>query len=106
MICRIFVGKGACRGHIYSFARRARYACVLCLPDTHWRILRTNNPMERLMRKIRRRTRVLGVFPDRQSALMLLAARPQQIATPRCGTRRYLAMEALTQPLTDEVTDP
>ena len=73
-------------------------------PDTHWRSLRTNNPMERLMREIRRRTRVVGAFPDGQSALMLVAARLRHIATTHWGTRRYLAMEALTQPLTEEVT--
>ena len=63
-------------------------------PDTHWRSLRTNNPMERLMREIRRRTRVVGAFPDGQSALMLVAARLRHIATTHWGTRRYLAMEA------------
>ena len=73
-------------------------------PDTHWRSLRTNNPLERLMREIRRRTRVVGAFPDGQSALMLVAARLRHIATTHWGTRRYLAMEALTQPLTEEVT--
>lgn len=39
-------------------------------PDTHWRRIRTNNPLERIMREIRRRTRVVGAFPDGQSALM------------------------------------
>ena len=34
------------------------------LPPEHWRCLRTNNPLERLMREIRRRTRVVGAFPD------------------------------------------
>ena len=33
------------------------------LPPQHWRCLRTNNPLERLMREIRRRTRVVGAFP-------------------------------------------
>lgn len=46
-----------------------------CIPQEHWRCLRTNNPLERLMRIIRRRTRVVGAFPDGQSALMLVAAR-------------------------------
>jgi transposase-like protein len=41
-------------------------------PREHWRSLRTNNPLERLDREIRRRTRVVGAFPDGQSALMLL----------------------------------
>jgi hypothetical protein len=35
-------------------------------PSQHWRSLRTNNPLERLMREIRRRTRVVGAFPDGQ----------------------------------------
>ena len=32
-------------------------------PREHWRSIRTNNPMERIMREIRRRTRVVGNFP-------------------------------------------
>ncbi len=40
-------------------------------PDQHRRQLRTNNPLERIMREIRRRTRVVGSFPDGHSALML-----------------------------------
>lgn len=45
------------------------------MPAEHWRCLRSNNPLERLMRDIRRRTRVLGAFTDCHSALMLVAAR-------------------------------
>ncbi|MCK5708187.1 MAG: transposase [Candidatus Aureabacteria bacterium] len=37
----------------------------------HWRRIKTNNPLERLMREIRRRTRVVGNFSDGKSALML-----------------------------------
>jgi transposase-like protein len=64
-------------------------------PQEHWRHLRTNNPLERIMREIRRRTRVVGSFPDGQSALMLVAARLRHIAGTRWGTRRYLNMERL-----------
>lgn len=35
-------------------------------PDIHWQKIRTNNPLERIMREIRRRTRVVGAFPDRR----------------------------------------
>ena len=38
-------------------------------PEEHSRRIRTNNPLERLLREIRRRTRVVGAFPDGQSAL-------------------------------------
>ena len=44
-------------------------------PQEHWRRIRTNKPLERIMREIRRRTRVVGNFPDGESALMLSAAR-------------------------------
>lgn len=39
-------------------------------PSTHWRQIRTNNPLQRIIREIRRRTRVVGAFPDGKSALI------------------------------------
>ena len=48
-------------------------------PQEHWRRIRTNNPLERINREIRRRTKVVGCFPDGQSALMLVAARLRHI---------------------------
>ena len=66
-------------------------------PSEHWRSLRTNNPMERLMREIRRRTRVVGAFPDGKSALMLVAARLRYVAGTRWGTKRYLQMNRLAE---------
>jgi putative transposase len=44
-------------------------------PDVHWQKIRTNNPLERIMREIRRRTRVVDAFPDGLSCLNLAAAR-------------------------------
>ena len=67
-------------------------------PAGHWRRIRTNNPLERIIREIRRRTRVVGAFPDGESALMLVAARLRHIATTKWGTKRYLRMELLNQP--------
>jgi len=67
-------------------------------PREHWRSLRTNNPLERIMREIRRRTRVVGCFPDGRSALMLVAARLRHIAGSRWGERRYLKVERLEEP--------
>jgi transposase-like protein len=64
-------------------------------PREHWRCLRTNNPLERVMREIRRRTRVVGAFPDGRSALMLVAARLRYVAGTRWGTKRYLNMTRL-----------
>ena len=66
-------------------------------PDTHWRRIRTNNPLERMMREIKRRTKVVGAFPDGQSALMLCAARLRHIASTKWGTKRYLSMDELNK---------
>jgi len=66
-------------------------------PSEHWRCLRTNNPLERLMREIRRRTRVVGAFPDGNSALMLVAARLRHVASTQWGTKRYLQMNRLAE---------
>jgi putative transposase len=69
----------------------------MAFPSEHWRQIRTNNPLERIMREIRRRTRVVGAFPDGRSALMLVAARLRHIAGTRWGTRRYLDMDRLRE---------
>lgn len=64
-------------------------------PCAHWQRLRTNNPLEHILREIRRRTRVVGAFPDEHSALMLCAARLRRIAGMRWGTKRYMYMSLL-----------
>ena len=66
-------------------------------PDKHHRQIRTNNPLERIMREIRRRSRVVGCFPDGKSALMLAAARLRYIAGSKWGTRRYMNMQRLKE---------
>ena len=66
-------------------------------PPSHWARIKTNNPLERIMREIRRRTRVVGAFPDGHSALMLVGARLRHIAGTKWGTRKYLRMELLDQ---------
>jgi len=64
-------------------------------PEEHWRRIRTNNPLERILREIRRRTRVVGAFPDGQSALNLAAARLRHVAGTEWSTKRYLSMDLL-----------
>jgi transposase-like protein len=66
-------------------------------PEEHWRRIRTNNPLERLMREIRRRTRVVGAFPDGHSCLNLAAARLRHVAGTAWSQKRYLTMTPLTQ---------
>lgn len=64
-------------------------------PRGHWRRVRTNNLLERLMKEIRRRTRVVGAFPDGRSAVMLAAARLRHVAYTDWGERAYLDMKLL-----------
>ena len=66
-------------------------------PAAHWRRIRTNNAIERLNREIRRRTRVVGTFPDGRSALMLVTARLKYVAESEWGSRRYLDMTLLDE---------
>ena len=64
-------------------------------PNEHRRRIRTNNMIERLNREIRRRTRVVGSFPDSNSALMLICARIRYVTANEWSTRRYLDMSRL-----------
>ena len=73
-------------------------------PSEHHRQIRTNNMLERVMREIRRRTRVVGAFPDGRSALMLAAARLRYVSGSRWGTRRYMDMNRLQEMQTIEST--
>lgn len=66
-------------------------------PREHWRRIRTNNAIERLNREIRRRTRVVGTFPDGKFALMLVAARLKYVADSEWGSRRYLDVSLLKE---------
>lgn len=67
----------------------------MSFPREHWVRLRSNNMLERIMKEIRRRTRVVGAFPDGQSALMLVATRLRHVSGTKWGTRRYLDMDRL-----------
>lgn len=77
----------------------------MAYPREHWTRIRTNNPLERIMREIRRRTRVVGAFPDGRSALMLVAARLRHVAGSRWGTRKYLDMERLRDQSREEAPE-
>ena len=57
-------------------------------PSEHWTKIRTNNVIERLNREIRRRTRVVGAFPDGNSALMLVCARLRHVAGSQWGCKK------------------
>ena len=66
-------------------------------PREHWMRLRTNNGLERLMREIRRRTRVVECFPDGRSALMLVCAKLHHVSGTTWGSKRYVNIKLLVQ---------
>ena len=70
-------------------------------PSQHWLKIRTNNVIERMNREIRRRTRVVGTFPDGKSALMLVCARLRYVSGKEWGSKRYLCMKCLTEAETE-----
>lgn len=67
----------------------------MSFPSEHWTKIRTNNVIERLNREIRRRTRVVGAFPDGNSALMLVCARLRHVAGTQWGGKKYMNMKHL-----------
>ena len=71
----------------------------MTFPHEHWVKIRT---IERLNREIRRRTRVVGAFPDSQSALMLVCARLRYMESSLWGTKCYLNMKHLENNASNE----
>ena len=66
-------------------------------PPQHWLKIKTNNPMERLLKEVRRRTRVVGAFPDSHAALMLVSARLRHVSATKWGTHKYMNMQLLNE---------
>ena len=74
----------------------------MAFPFEHWTRIRTNNAIERLNREIRRRTRVVGAFPDGNSALMLVCARLRHVAGTQWGNKKYMNMKHLEATIYDD----
>ena len=66
---------------------------VFTFPTTHQRRIRTTNGLERLNREIRRRTRVVSIFPNEKSALRLISAILLEISDEWEGGKLYLSFE-------------
>ena len=84
-------------GAVSQMLEEAEHELLACMsfPREHWRQLYSTNPLERLNKEIKRRSNVVGIFPNREAAIRLVGAVLMEQQDEWEIGRRYFSLESM-----------